>query len=144
MTLLIKDSDLEYTYNPDIPAEALVWVIGEDCVYDKPLSLEHAQIFLESDEAINISDSYPDHDGIVVKLLKQGEALLELMTTEYFGNVLLSNPQVLKLREYPYGAYVVSPKAKFDGEKFIPLHRNMENLEPWPEYLCCPKNSIAG
>ena len=123
----LTDLDIEFTYN-GVRGIALVWVIDGDCLYDLPLSVEHAEIFMSADEVQNISSEYPEHEGMVVRLLEQGETKLELMTTEYFGSVLLSNPQVLNLLDYPYGDYVVSPFAKFDGEKFIILNRDVTNL----------------
>ena len=123
----LTDLDIEFTYN-GVRGIALVWVINGDCLYDLPLSVEHAEIFMSADEVQNISSEYPEHEGMVVRLLEQGETKLELMTTEYFGSVLLSNPQVLNLLDYPYGDYVVSPFAKFDGEKFIILNRDVTNL----------------
>ena len=123
----LTDLDIEFTYN-GVRGIALVWVIDGDCLYDLPLSVEHAEIFMSADEVQNISSEYPEHEGMVVRLLQQGETKLELMTTEYFGSILLSSPQVLNLLDYPYGDYVVSPFAKFDGEKFIILNKDVTNL----------------
>jgi hypothetical protein len=123
----LTDLDIEFTYN-GVQGIALVWVIDGDCLYDLPLSVEHAEIFMSADEVQNISSEYPEHEGMVVRLLQQGETKLELITTEYFGSILLSNPQVLNLLDYPYGDYVVSPFAKFDGEKFIILNKDVTNL----------------
>jgi hypothetical protein len=123
----LTDLDIEFTYN-GVQGIALVWVIDGDCLYDLPLSVEHAEIFMSADEVQNISSEYPEHEGMVVRLLQQGETKLELMTTEYFGSILLSSPQVLNLLDYPYGDYVVSPFAKFDGEKFIILNKDVTNL----------------
>ena len=103
----LTDLDIEFTYN-GVQGIALVWVIDGDCLYDLPLSVEHAEIFMSADEVQNISSEYPEHEGMVVRLLQQGETKLELMTTEYFGSILLSSPQVLNLLDYPYGDYVVS------------------------------------
>lgn len=134
MGILLTDIDIEYVYdkNNPKPGVALVWAIDGQCLYDTALSLEHAEIFLSTDEVVDISDNYPEHDGIVVRLLKNHETLLELMTSEYFGNILLSTPKVLKLADYPYGIYVVSPNALFDGEKFIITNRDVSNLPAWP------------
>jgi hypothetical protein len=133
----LTDSNIEYTYN-GTPGVALVWVIDEECLYDAPLSAEHAEIFMLADEVVDISNDYPDHEGVVVRLLRSGETKLELMTTEYFGSILLSNPLVVRLDQYPYGRYVVSPHARFDGEKFIILNRDTTNLQAWAtESSCC-------
>ena len=126
----LTDIDIEFVYNGE-PGVALVWVIDGDCLYDLPLSAEHAEAFLTADEVVDISADYPDHDGLTVRLLKAGETLLELSTTEYFAAILLSDPQVLKLADYAYGRYVESPHAKFDGEKFIITNRDVTGLWPW-------------
>lgn len=133
MTNLLTNDDLKYTYSPDKPANALVWVIGEDCVYDIAVPVEYGKIFLEADAAVDISADHPEHDGVVVRLSKQGTTTMELATTKDFGNILLSNPKVLDLTRYPYGQYVMSPDAKFDGKKFIILNRpDSDMLKPWP------------
>jgi hypothetical protein len=109
---------------------ALAWVIGEDCLYDLPLSVEHANIFLNTNEVVDISEDYPDHNGMTVRLIKDENVLEDFQTSEYFGSILLSNPQVLKLLDYPYGLYVESPNAKFIDNKFILVDRDMNGLSP--------------
>lgn len=126
----LTDIDIEFVFNGE-PGTALVWVIDQKCLYDLPLSIEHAQAFLDADEVVDISADYPDHDGITVRLLSAGETLLELSTTEYFAAILLSDPQVVKLADYPYGRYVESPHATFDGEKFTITNRDVSGLWPW-------------
>jgi hypothetical protein len=126
----LSDIDIEFVYNGE-PGTALVWVIDAECLYDLPLSVEHAQAFLDADEVVDISADHLDHDGVTVRLLKAGETLLELSTTEYFGSILLSDPQVVKLADYPYGRYVESPHARFDGEKFEITNRDVSGLWPW-------------
>lgn len=126
---MLTDRDIIFNFlgTPGIP---LVWVIDGDCLYDLPLSQEHAAIFLDHDEVLDISENYPDHDGITVRFIKNGEILEDLQTTEYFGSILLSSPTVLDLRDYPYGRYVESPNAKFDGEKFIITNRDLTGYMP--------------
>lgn len=131
MSTPITDLDLEYIYDKDKPALPLVWVIDGQCLYDLPVLVEHAEAFLSANEVVDISSDYPDYDGIVVRLLNNGENVLELKTSEYFGNILLSNPQVLNLLDYPYGRYVISPNATFDGEKFIPEGISLAFSNPW-------------
>jgi len=126
----LTDIDIDFVFT-GTPGVALVWVIGEDCVYDLPVSQEHSEIFLSANEVVDISAQYPDHDGVTVSLRKDGTELMQLSTTEYFAAVLQSNPKVLRLADYPYGRYVSSPHAKFDGEKFIVLDRDVTGLWPW-------------
>ena len=126
---MLTDSNINFVHS-GVNGIALVWVIGEDCLYDLPLSVEHAQIFLDADEVIDISDQYPDHNGITVSLIKEGTVLEDFQTSEYFGSILLSNPQVLKLIDYPYGMYVSSPNAKFINNQFVLTDRDMNGLVP--------------
>lgn len=129
---MITDNNLaEYVSGAD--GAALVWVIDGDCLYDLAIDAQYVPIFTESDEVLDISDQYPDHDGITVRFMKNGEAVEDLQTTEYFGSILLSEPQVVDLELYPYGRYVVSPYAKFDGEKFIITNRDMTGFPEWYE-----------
>lgn len=129
---MLTDSSILYVRGNDgIDGVALVWVIDGECVYDIPIWQEYQDIFLNSDSVTDVSSLYPDNDGITVRFIKNGETVEELHTSEYFGSVLLSNPTVLKLNDYPYGRYVVSPHALFDGEKFIISNRNMSELLPW-------------
>lgn len=107
----------------DIKGIALVWVIDGQCLYDLPLNREHAEMFLATDNVVDISAQHPDHNGITVALRKGEEVLTEFQTSEYFGSILLSNPKVLDLSAYPDGNKVISPDATFDGEKFISLTR---------------------
>lgn len=127
---MLNDRDILFHYQ-GTPGVPLVWVMGEDCVYDYPLSVEHSKMFLEHDEVIDISEQYPDHDGITVRFMKNGEVMEELHTSEYFGSILLSNPIVLNLNEHPYGKYVTSPDAKFIDGSFVILNQSMQGLEPW-------------
>jgi hypothetical protein len=131
---MLTDDMIEYVGGNDsetLNPVALVWVIDGDCLYDLPVFEEYADMFFNNDEVIDISDQYPEHDGIVVRFMKNGEVVEELKTTEYFGTILLSQPLVLDLRKFPYGRFVISPHAKFDGEKFIITNRNVANLPAW-------------
>jgi hypothetical protein len=129
---MIYDEDLDhYTQQEILKGKALCWVIDGDCLYDLPLITKYADIFTECDSIIDVSENYPNHDGITVQFLKNGEILEEFNTSEYFGSILLSNPQVLNLSSYPYGQYVISPNAKFDGEKFIILDQDVTEMDPW-------------
>lgn len=127
---MLTDSSIEFISN-GTRGVPLVWVIDTQCLYDLPLSVEHAAIFTGYDEIIDISEDYPDHDGITVRFLKDGNILEEFQTSEYFGSVLLSNPQVLNLLEYPYGLYVVSPNALFINNEFVIIDTDMTQLEPF-------------
>lgn len=126
---MLTDDNIYFVHN-GINGVPLVWVIDEDCLYDLPLTIEHAQIFLDANEVLDISEEYPDHNGITVRMIKDGNILEDFQTTEYFGSILLSNPKVLKLSDYPYGLYVTSPHAKFIDNKFVLTDRDMNGLVP--------------
>jgi hypothetical protein len=127
---MLTDLDLEFVYRGKrgVP---LVWVIDRQCLYDLPLLVEHADIFTGADEVVDISEDYPEHGGVTVRFLKNGEVLEELQTSEYFGSILLSNPLVLNLLDYPYGMYVSSPNAMFVDNEFVILEKDMTELEPF-------------
>jgi hypothetical protein len=125
---MLTDSSLEFVYSGQrgVP---LVWVIDQQCVYDLALSIEHAAIFTEATEVVDISEDYPEHEGVTVRFIKDGQVLEELQTSEYFGSVLLSSPQVLSLLDYPYGMYVASPNALFIDNEFVILDADMTTLD---------------
>ena len=116
---MLTDHSIAYVKS-DIKGNALVWVIDGQCLYDLPLNKDIADMFLQMDNAVDVSANYPEHEGITVQLRKGVEILEEFQTSEYFGSILLSNPQVLDLASYPGGNTIISPNAIFDGEKFIP------------------------
>jgi hypothetical protein len=127
---MLTDQSLEFTYT-GTKGVALVWVIDTQCLYDLALSQEHADIFTNADEVVDISVDYPEHEGTTVRFLKDSQVLEELQTSEYFGSILLSNPLVLNLGDYPYGMYVASPNALFINDEFVLLERDMTGLEPF-------------
>jgi len=116
----------------------LVWVIDGDCLYNLAVKTEYVSVFTESDEILDVSDEYPDYDGITVRFIKNGEIVEDFQTSEYFGSIILSEPQVLSLFDYPYGHFVESPNAQFDGEKFIITNRDITAMPAWH-----PKNPNA-
>ena len=129
---MIYDHDLDiYTREEILQGKALCWVIDGDVLYDLPLIQKYVSMFTEHDSIVDISKNYPENDGITVQFVKNNNVIEEFNTSEYFGSILLSNPQVLDLGAYPYGQHVISPHAKFDGEKFIILDQDVANLEPW-------------
>ena len=130
---MLTDSSLQFVYQGE-KGVPLVWVIDTQCVYDLPVTQQHAAIFTEADEVVDISEDYPEHDGITVRFLKAGQVLEELQTTEYFGSILLSNPLVLNLGDYPYGMYVMSPNALFIDNQFVILDTDMDTLKPFHDH----------
>lgn len=129
---VIVDSDLEYAGGVANQSLPLVWVIDGQCLYDAPVPNEYSLLFLDGYAVLDISSEYPEWDGIVVQFSKNNIPEVDLKTTEYFGSILLSNPQVVNLLDFPYGQYVISPDATFDGESFTITNRDMTHLMPWP------------
>ena len=127
---MLNDDLIQFVPN-GVRGVALVWVIDTQCLYDLPLSVEHATIFQGADDVVDISEDYPEHDGVTVRFLKNNEVLEELQTSDYFGSILLSDPQVLVLTDYPYGLYVESPNALFVNGEFVILERDVSGLEPF-------------
>ena len=128
---MIKESEIILNGTEGIKGVALVWVINEDCLYDIPIKPEYCDMFMTSDAIEDVTSEYIKHDGMVIRFIKNGEVVNDLSTSEYFGSILLSSPTVLDLSKYAYGRYVISPNAKFDGEKFIILNRDTTDLMPW-------------
>jgi hypothetical protein len=129
---MLTDSNIMYAKESNGPnGVPLVWVIDGQCLYDISTSQENADMFLLSQEILDVSENYTEHDGITVRFIKDGEFVNDFQTSEYFGSILLSNPQVLSLFDYPYGRYVISPNANFDGEKFIITNVDTSSLMEW-------------
>jgi hypothetical protein len=141
---MLNDESLVYVKGNDSvigEATALVWVIDGDCLYDIPVWTIFVDMLMNHDEVIDVSEEHPEHDGITVAFIKDGEVIDKLKTSEYFGSILLSEPEVVQLSKYPYGRYVISPDAKFDGEKFIITNRDVSKLPAWhPNNRFAPKD----
>jgi hypothetical protein len=114
-----------------VGGDALVWIIDGQCLYDLPVLSDYVAMFTEYTEVIDVSEDYPDHDGITVRFITGDNPGEDFQTSEYFGSILLSNPQVESLMDYPYGHYVISPDALFDGEKFIITNRDLSEYPAW-------------
>jgi uncharacterized protein YkvS len=127
---MITDKDLEFVY-AGVRGDALSWVIDEDVVYDMALTIEHADMFLAVTEAVDISADHPDHDGIVVRLMKDEEVLGDLATSEYFGSILLSSPTVVNAKNHKNGMHVIAPNAKFVDYEFVITNQDPTHLMGW-------------
>lgn len=139
---MLTDQSIEFTGGNDIvfgvTAIPLAWIIDGDVLYDLPVMGELEEMFTNHDEVLDVTSDYSDLPGMTVRFMKNDKIMDELNTSEYFANILLSEPQVINILLYPYGRYVQSPHAKFDGEKFIITNRDVSNLMPWH-----PKNPHA-
>lgn len=119
---MLTDSELKFVYK-GVPGVPICFIIGEDNLYDLAISREHAEIFFNYDQVIDISDEYPDYNGIVIRFLKNGQILEELQTTEYFGSILLSNPLIVNYMCHPYGHFAESLYSKFINYEFVLIGR---------------------
>lgn len=130
---MITDLDIAWEQQEDWlnTASSLVWIIDGDCLYDTVIKKEYENMFRNSDQVLDVSEEYGETENIVVRFIKNNQIVNDFKTSEYFGSILLSNPQVLELLDYPYGRYVISPNAKFDGEKFIILNMDTTYLLKW-------------
>lgn len=109
----------------------IVWVIDNECLYDLPVAPQYISMFTEFDEVVDVSNEYPEHNGLTVRFIKNGNTVEDFQTSEYFGSILLSEPTWLDLTKYPCGHFVESPHATFNGEKFIITNRDITALPEW-------------
>jgi hypothetical protein len=117
---MLTDNDLEFIYS-GTPGIALVWVIGEDCLYDEALTVEHAEMFLQTNNVKNVTPENSFSETMILELYRDNVLLETLETSDYFGSILLSNPLVLNLANYLNGSRVESPHAKFINNEFVIL-----------------------
>lgn len=129
---MITDKDIEYKSVPGYAGYALAWIIEEECVFTNAMNKEYFDLFNSFNNAIDISDQYPEHDGLTVRLLKDNETLKDLQTSEYFGSIILSEPIRIDLMEWPYGGYVEPFKCRFINNEFVFSDIDKTNLDPYP------------
>ena len=110
----------------------LVFVIDGQCVYDFPATEYGTQLFMKNNGIIDISNEYPDYEGSSLKIIIDNDNFEILQTSEYLGSILLTVDKALCLWDYPYGSYVSSPDATFNGEEFYITNRDMSMLQPYP------------
>ena len=126
----------DITWDPRVSAKIqglpLVFVIDGQCVYDLPATKYGTELFMKNNGIVDISADYPDYDGITVKIIIDENNFEILQTSEYLGSILLTTDKAICLWDYPYGVYVESPHATFDGEEFTITDQSMENLTPYP------------
>lgn len=129
---MLTDKDIAYQQIVGYAGYALAWIIEEDCVFTNVMNKQYFDLFTSFDNAIDISDQYPEHNGITVRLIKDDVILEDFQTSEYFGSILLSNPIIIDIMEYPYGAYVEPFKCKFIKDQFVFSEIDISNLDPFP------------
>ena len=129
---MINDLDIAYRSERDkLKGAPLTFVIDGECLYDFVVTEEGVNLFTKNKGINDISNDYPDYDGITLEIVKENDEIEIYQTNEYFGSILLSNPTIVNVIDYPYGHYVLSPGASFDGEKFIIKNRPLSELTEW-------------
>lgn len=113
---MLNDDNISFIYGQGKEGTAIGFIIGEDLVYDIPAWKTFYDLLISADNIVDISDQYPEHDGITVSIVKNEEAVESFQTTEYFGSILLSNPLIVDMSEYINGANVVTPSKFINGE----------------------------
>lgn len=115
---MLNDDSIYFIWGEDKPGVAIGFVIGKDLVYDLPAWKTFFDMLIEMDDVIDISEQYPEHNGLTVQFMKNNKILEKFQTTEYFGSVLLSNPLIVDLNQYENGDSVITP-AKFINNVFV-------------------------
>ena len=132
---MINDLDITYNLERDrLRGAPLTFVIDGECVYDFVVTEEGVNLFTKNTGIRDISSEYPSHNGSTLEITKDDGNLEIFQTSEYFGAILLSNPTVVNVTEYPYGHHVVSPNASFDGTKFIIKNRSVSEMARLTEW----------
>ena len=130
--ITINDITWDPRESDKIQGLPLVFVIDGQCVYDFPATKYGSELFMQNNGIVDISADYLDYDGITVKIIIDENNFEILQTSEYLGSILLTTDKAICLWDYPYGVYVESPHATFDGEQFTITNQSMENLTPYP------------
>ena len=137
--------DFEFKGVRGIP---LGFIIDGEALYDMAIDVEKAFYFLDTTDVIDISNNYPEHNGITVRLIKNGRTLEEFQTTEYFGSILLSNPLVINLLNHAFGHHVYGNNARFENNEFILKYpesfRSIFDFEDGVKGDCAPNNCGCG
>jgi hypothetical protein len=130
---MITTDDIHFNVenSKDIPGLAIVFVIDGQCVYDLFANKYGTELLMKNNGIIDLSNEYPDHDGITVKIIMDEQNFEILQTSEYVGSILLTPHKAICPWDYPYGIYVQSPYATFDGKSFNIEGKDMNSLEPY-------------
>lgn len=123
---------------------ALCWVVGEEAAYDTPVDANYLSMFVDNDQVLDVSDEYPDHNGITVRFLKNNEIINDFQTSEMFGAVLLSNPKVINLNFHKDGIYVFPGNAAFIDNEFKIFNKTAPDMYPegWGPIAPLPDPSV--
>jgi hypothetical protein len=130
-------TDIEITYDQNrgetnnLP---LAFIIDEDVLYTIATSNLGGNLFLDFTDAVDVSDNFPENEGLTIKFMADNTELETLHTSEYFGSILLSNPRVINLLNHKRG-YATGEPAKFIDNQFYVLDgRDNSSLTDWAYY----------
>jgi hypothetical protein len=130
-------TDIEITYDRNrgetnnLP---LAFIIDEDVLYTIATSNLGGNLFLDFTDAVDVSDNFPENEGLTIKFMADNTELETLHTSEYFGSILLSNPRVINLLNHKRG-YATGEPAKFIDNQFYVLDgRDNSSLTDWAYY----------
>ena len=130
-------TDIEITYKPEYnetDGVALAFVIGEDVPYTIAARGFAANLFLNFTDAIDVSENFPENDGITIKFMNNETELETLHTSEYFGSILLSNPKVINMLNHKRGSATGEPAKFIDHEFYVLDGRDNNTLSDWAYY----------
>jgi hypothetical protein len=132
---MLTDIEVNFDINDNEKNVApLAFIIEEDVLYTMATSSTGASLFLNYTDSLDVSEDFPENQGLTIKFLDNGLDLQILNTSEYFGSILLSNPKVVNLLNHKRG-YATGEPAKFINNEFYVLDgRDNDNLADWPEY----------
>lgn len=125
---MINDNSITYVNGQGV-GYALAWIIDDECLYTLALNRRYANIFLLSNKIEDVSESYPNEEGITVRFYKDDNFVEDFNTSEYFGSILLSPHKVINLFGHDYGWYAKPINTKFINNKFVILDERIEDLD---------------
>jgi hypothetical protein len=130
-------TDIEITYDGNrgetnnLP---LAFVIDQDVLYTIATSNLGGNLFLDFTDAIDVSEDFPENDGLTIKFMNNETELETLHTSEYFGSILLSNPRVINLLNHKRGYATGEPANFIDNEFYVLDGRDNSTLSDWTYY----------
>ena len=113
--------------NPDQHGIPLAWIIDNSCVHSMALTRNYANIFLNNDKVIDITDSSTPSGKLLIRFFKDNNIIEDLEVSEKFGSILLSNPTVINLMFHKFG-YLV------DDNEFNFVDYDIDPGQAWQKF----------
>jgi len=130
-------TDIEITYNNNSGETnnlPLAFIIDEEVLYTIATSNLGSNLFLNFTDAVDVSEDFPENDGLTIKFMNNETELEILHTSEYFGSILLSSPKVINLLNHKRGYATAEPAKFIDNEFYVLDERDNINLSDWTTY----------